>query len=112
MDDEIVQLKGEMHNLYHATVDSNGGFHVKFHFNPQGVTGIGLDGTCYQGTGVTQGTTTTSIQGGETYTVINNFRLVSHGPGANYMAHANTHITMNPNGTITSSHNNVRITCT
>src|SRR2546428_4157400 len=51
---EVVTLTGDLHVLIHETVDSNGGFHLDLHFQPQGVSGIGApSGDKYQGTGET-----------------------------------------------------------
>ena len=110
---EIVHLEGILHSTYHAIVDDNGGFHVKYHANPQGVSGVGLfnEGK-YRATGVTQGMTTFHENGGMTHTYVNNFRIISKGSEENYMIHVNSHMTINPDGTITSFHDNVRITCT
>src|SRR6266702_4623481 len=53
---EDVALSGDLHVLFTTTFDHSGGFHAKFHFQPQGVSGTGLTtGDKYQGTGVTQG---------------------------------------------------------
>ena len=37
---EVVTLTGDLHVLILETVDSNGGFHLDLHFQPQGVSGI------------------------------------------------------------------------
>lgn len=109
-DGEDVQLSGKLHMLYHTTLDDTGGFHMKLHFNPQGISGVGLtSGDKYQGTGVTQENFNGKV--GEEYTYINNFRIIGQGPGNNLLVHENFHITVNADGTVTSYHDNIRTEC-
>jgi hypothetical protein len=107
---ENVALSGTLHDLFHITLDGNGGFHSKFHVNPQGVSGIGeTTGTKYQGTGVTQGTFNGQV-GFET-SFVNNFRIIGQGPGNNFLVHENFHVTINANGTVTAFVDNFRVEC-
>src|SRR5215472_11354553 len=70
-DGEVVELTGQLHDLFHITSDGRGRFHLKFHDNPQGLTGVGLTtGEQYQGTGVTEGESSFKI--GFQSTFINN----------------------------------------
>lgn len=106
---EDVLLSGTLHDLFHVTINDNS-LHVKFHDQPQGITGTGLTtGLKYQATGVTQEEFNTSF--GLTDTFVNNFRIIGQGPGNNFLVHDNVHITINPNGTVTSFHDNFRIDC-
>jgi hypothetical protein len=107
---ESVQLSGTMHSLYHYTIDANGGVHIKWHNQPQNLTGVGLTtGDKYQGTGVTQDVGNTKV--GETYTYVNNFRMIGQGPGNNYLVHETYHITINANGELTASVDNYKVEC-
>ena len=62
------------------TANSAGGFHLKYHSQPQGLTGIGLTtGLKYQATGVTQ--EEINVNAAEVTTFVNNFKLIGQGPG-------------------------------
>ena len=108
---EEVLVSGNLHDLFHLTLDGKGGFHLKFLDNPQGVTGTGLaTGDNYQATGGTQGTTSGTVGLAETF--VNNFRIIGPGPGNNLLVHEDFHITINQDGTITSYYDNFSIDCT
>ena len=107
---EFVTLSGSLHILFVTTIDSKGGFHSKFHFQPQGITGTGLTtGAKYQATGVTQGSFNGKV--GFTQTFVNNFRIIGKGPGNNFMIHENFHITVNANGEVTAFVDNFSVKC-
>lgn len=96
---ELVILEGDLHVLTHVTENKNG-FHVKTHFQPQGISGTGdVTGDKYQATGVTQDQF--NLGPGETYTAINNFRIIGQGPGNNFLVHSVFHYTVNANGELT-----------
>ncbi|GIK39112.1 MAG: hypothetical protein BroJett011_29450 [Chloroflexota bacterium] len=106
---EYIELSGNLHTLLHITLDGQGGYHAKSHFNPQGVSGTGLTtGDKYQGTGVTQDQFNGKV--GFENTVVNNFRMIGQGPGNNLLIHENSHITVNAN-TITAFHDNFSVEC-
>ena len=99
---EEVQLSGSLHILFVTTFNDAGGFHSKYHFQPQGVHGYGLTtGARYQATGVTQGTFNGTA--GFTDTYVNNFKIIGQGPGNNFLIHENFHFTINANGQATVS---------
>lgn len=113
-DGELVDLSGELHQLFTVNVSSANKVSMKFHFNPQGVSGVGqITGNSYRGTGVTSsvytfdGITTFPY----TFTYINNFRLIGQGSAPNYTVHMNTHLTINANGIVTATVDNARIEC-
>lgn len=107
---EDVALSGTLHILFRTTFDNRGGFHTKFHFQPQGVSGTGLTtGDKYQATGVTQGTDNGKV--GFESTFVNNFRVIGQGPGNNFLVHENFHITFNANGEVTAFVDNFRVEC-
>lgn len=107
---EFVSLSGSLHVLFVTTIDSRGGFHSKFHNQPQGITGTGFTtGAKYQGTGVTQGTFNGKV--GFENTFVNNFKIVGQGPGNNFMIHENFHVTVNANGEVTASVDNFSVKC-
>ena len=107
---ELVTLTGSLHILFVTTIDDRGGFHSKFHFQPQGVSGTGLiTGDKYNATGETQQTFNGRV--GFEFTFVNNFKIIGQGPGNNFLAHENIHVTVLPDGTVTANVDNFRITC-
>ncbi len=107
---EVVELSGDLHDLFSYTIDSNGGVHIDVHDNPQGVSGTGLTtGDRYHATGVTRvGLNST---GPLEVTLVNNFNVIGQGPHNNLLVHDNFHITVNANGEVTASHDNFRVEC-
>lgn len=107
---ELVVVTGTLHVLTHVTIDDQGGLHVRQHFQPQGVSGTGLTtGDKYQGTGVTQ--TEFNATAGIEQTSVNNFRIVGQGPDNNLLIHSNVHVTVTPNGDVTSVVENSSVEC-
>jgi hypothetical protein len=107
---EFVQITGDVHELLITTTNNGGGVHVKFHYQPQGLTGVGLvTGDTYRATGVTQGET--NVAAGTETTFINNFRLIGPGPGNNLLIHETVHLTVNANGDVTATHDNLSVEC-
>jgi hypothetical protein len=110
---ELVELTGTLHVLFHVTVDAQGGVHVKSHFQPQGIRGVGsTTGDKYQATGVTQDHFNAGSDGlPVTFTFINNFRIIGKGPGNNFLVHETFHVTINANGQVTAEVDNFRAEC-
>ena len=109
---EIVALSGNIHELFHVTVNGNR-FKMKVHSQPQGVHGVGLTtGDRYQGTGVTQETFGGSLVNGQaSSTFVNNFRFIGQGPGNNFMVHEVVHVTFNARGELTAEVVQSSVTC-
>jgi hypothetical protein len=109
---EPIHFTGDLHVLLHFTATGSGNFSSKYHFQPQGVSGVGLvTGAKYQATGVSQDEY--SVNGPFPYeeTYINNFRLIGQGPDNNLLIHENLHITVNANGYLTVFHDNFSAEC-
>jgi hypothetical protein len=107
---ELVELTGPLHIVMAFTADSSGGFHVVTHFQPQGISGVGLTtGLKYNATGETD--ETLNVTAGVTDTIVNNFKIIGQGPGNNSLLHENFHITINANGTATASVDNFNSSC-
>jgi hypothetical protein len=107
---ELVELTGNLHDMFYIMPNTKGGFHIKGHDNPQGVSGIGqTTGAKYQGTGVTSFETNFHV--GAQQTSINNFSVIGQGPGNNFSVHDNLHLTVNANGVVTSFHDNFSVEC-
>ena len=107
---EFVQLTGNLNDVFHVTLDGQGGFHISGHSNPQGVIGLGLTtGDKYQGTGV--GRFNFNGRLGSEFTAVDNFKIIGPGPGNNFLVHDNLHVTVNANGTLTAEHDNFSVEC-
>ncbi|WP_276504654.1 hypothetical protein [Terrimonas pollutisoli] len=109
---ETVTLTGNLHILTHLTTNGNN-FVSKSHFQPQGISGVGdVSGDKYQATGVTQDLVRGSfVNGSFTYTAVNNFRIIGQGTGNNYLVHQLYHITITPNGIVSTVVDNTSIDC-
>jgi hypothetical protein len=109
---EVVALSGSLHALFHVSFDGAGGLHFDTHESLQGVSGVGLtSGVKYQGTGGTHFDANGTAGGTFVLTVVNTFRIIGQGPENNFMLHESFHFTVNPDGTVTSSHDNISVTC-
>lgn len=107
---ESVELSGTLHTLYKTTLDNKGGYHSKYHFQPQGVSGTGLTtGDKYMATGVTQDAFNGHVGSEETY--VNNFRIIGQGTGNNFLVHETFHVTINANGEVTAYVDNFSVEC-
>src|SRR5438105_13026129 len=96
---ELVDLSGPLHTLITFTINGNNVSGMA-HFQPQGLSGTGeTTGDKYQATGVTKDSSfKLSFQNGQAnQTFVNNFRLIGDGPGKNYLADKEEHITINAN---------------
>ena len=98
------------HNLITSTVNGNT-IPRQFQFQPRGSM-VGSDHRRHLPlTGVTQGTSTESLQNGEpTLTYVNNFRLIGPGPGNNLLVHEVAHMTINGDDVVVQ-HDDLSIDC-
>jgi hypothetical protein len=107
---EVIAMSGNLHVLFNILADGNGGFHLKSHSQPQGISGAGqVTGAKYQAVGVTQ--EHQNVTAGANLTYVNNFRMIGQGPGNNFQVHETFHVTINANGQLTVSHGALRVTC-
>ena len=109
---EIIEMSGPLHTLVTARINGNS-VSGKFHYQPQGISGIGqTTGARYQATGVTQQTFKSILQDGQArFNYINNFRIIGQGPENNFLVHENLRFTIYPDGTMTVSHDNFSVDC-
>ena len=108
---EEVELTGNLHVLFQFAISGSGQVTLRDHSNPQGVVGTGLStGIRYRGTGVTQSHDRLG-QVGESFTFVNNFRVIGRGRGSNFTIHETIHVTVNANGTVTVSTEKARARC-
>jgi hypothetical protein len=109
---ELVALTGYLHVRFMVTFDGAGGQHLSESYNPQGVSGIGLTtGDKYQGVGITHPVTNETAAGAFVDTFEDIFRVIGQGPGNNFLFHENFHITLHPDGTVTTFHDTFSISC-
>lgn len=109
---ELVDLSGNFHDLFHTTSDGSGGFHVEAQDNPQGVSGVGeTTENKYQETGAIHFSFNVTAGGTIVETYVSSYRLIGQGPGNNFLVHNNLHVTVNPDGTVTSFHDSFSISC-
>lgn len=95
--------------MFHVTANANS-FHIHFHDNAQGVTGTGLTtGDSYRAEGSTA--FRFNVAAGETQTFINNFLVIGQGPDNNFTVHEKGHLTINANGEVTVSRDEVTVEC-
>ena len=108
---EAIQLSGTLLAEFSFTEASSGNVEVGFHFNPQGITGVGLtSGATYHATGETLGTTTTRANGGISDTFVNNFKIIGH-DGDKLLIHETFHVTINAQGQLTAFVDNFSYVC-
>ena len=109
---ELVQAVGRLHQVFTLVINANGSLTVKGHFQPQGLTGVGLTtGDKYQATGVTQQIDHFGAGFPIISTFINNFRFIGAGPGNNLLFHEESHVTINANGVITALVDHISLEC-
>ena len=108
---EDVFISGDIHIVVHVTLDGSGGAHVVEVHNPQGVAGTGLTtGAQYRGVGGSP-LDESNVRVGEEHTSVRNMMLIGPGPGNNLILHANFHVTVLADGTVTAFHDNLSVTC-
>ena len=104
-------LSGDLHIVSHITRDAGGGYHLDDHYQPQGISGVGMtSGARYQATGVTRSSENCRALP-YNYTLVNNFRIIGQGTGNNYLLHETFHLTVNANGELTASADNFGVDC-
>jgi hypothetical protein len=109
---EAIQLSGTLLTEFSFTETSSGNVEIGFHFNPQGITGVGLtSGAAYHATGETLGTTTIRANGGISDTFVNNFKIIGEGSAPNFLETDVIHLTVNANGVVTATVEQSMIRC-
>ena len=92
---ELVTGTIDVHNLTTSTVNGNVDS-WQFQFEPHGSLVGRITGDTYRLTGVTRGTYTDSLRGGEyTLTYVNSYQLIGPGPGNNLLVREIAHVTIN-----------------
>lgn len=103
----VVSLKGTVHE----TIDASGGFHFRIHevFNGRAVGET--SGIQYVGPQTDHESFHVSSNGALEDTFTLNFRFISKGKTDNIQSHLLFHITITPNGVVTSELSHIRDVC-
>ena len=109
---EDVTVTGTLHALTSATINGNN-VSGKEQFQPQGLVGYGsVSGLKYQATGGTKSSFNTSLVNGQAVVnFVNNFKFSGQGPNNNFYVHEDAHITINADGTVTATQDNLSVGC-
>jgi hypothetical protein len=109
---EAIHISGTLLAEFSLTESSGGNVQIGFHFNPQGITGVGLtSGATYHATGVTLGTTTIKATGGISDTFVNSFKIIGEGSTQNFLETDVFHLTVNAKGDVTAIVDRSTIRC-
>ena len=106
---EVVTFSGDELETLSVTLDGSGGGHLDMHTNFQDVTGIGSFGNKYQ-IPLTDNFES-NVRVGLEVTFTESELIVSQGSAPNFVVIFDSHITVNPDLTVTSSHDNFRTEC-
>jgi len=99
----LIALSGFEHDQITVTTDKAGGVHVDTKSNLQGVTGIDeVTGATYRVilTSTTHEADSTGVP--LVLSVPTDIEFIGQGTAPNFLAHFVNHVTVNPNGTVTS----------
>ena len=109
---DTVDVSGLVHEVSALTINGNH-FSMVTHFNARGITGTSeTTGAKYQATGVTTdnfGGSFVNFQYRETF--VNRFDFIGQGSAPNSITHETFHITVNANGTITTTFDRLSVSC-
>lgn len=105
----VVAVDVTFHVVLAVTSDAAGGFHLAFHRNIEGTGVNAATGTQYV---VTQEDHNEfNVAQGVEQTVLTHFNLISKGSAPNEVAQILFHITITPDGNVSSFHDSFRIQC-
>ena len=109
---EEIIAQGNVRQLSHLTINGNN-YVVKFQYTPQGLTSTGqITGDIYQGVGMAEFTETGSfVNGKATLTSVWMFSNIGRAGAPNWKLIPTVHTTINANGTITASVDNLVASC-
>ena len=106
---QLLFLTVRFHDVFALTFDAAGGFHLKVHEDSQGRGTIPVTGPDY----LINGTFDDEINAtaGVEQTIALHFNLLSKGKAPNEVANVDLHITVTPNGDVSSFHDHFRLMC-
>jgi len=110
---EWVVFTGSMHVTQHLTIDGQGVHHFSWHYNPQGVVGVGqTSGNTYRGTGVTrQGEKLEADYLPYSRTYIDNFGVIGQGLEGKLHLKTTIRVKIDADGNTTHSFEKEEMTC-
>ena len=109
---ERVHLSGSLLGVITLTQSTAGGYVMSSHYQPQGLSGIGLTtGKTYRATGLTRDITVVTPPGGSTHTFVNQFHIVGTAGAVTFTLREIVHVTVTPSGDVTASVDNVSSSC-
>ncbi len=98
---DIISSSTTIHQVLAITDDGAGGFHVKTHLNTQDGSAVGLpSGLKYEVRN--SNNFEMNVKAGQEQTFTMTFKLISQGGADNLVVKGVFHITINPDGTVTS----------
>ncbi|HEX3535115.1 MAG TPA: hypothetical protein VHT23_12950 [Gemmatimonadaceae bacterium] len=106
---DVLILTATWHTVFAVTFDGAGGFHLKQHVNIQGQGSDAGTGVDYVVTDVANSEFNGSFGFENTYT--ESYNLIAKGKAPNAWVQIDDHITVTPNGDVSSYHSNFRIVC-
>ena len=105
---EVVAFSGTEHATFSATLDGSGGAHVHSHINEH-ASGVGSFGNKYQFPAAENYEFDAKVAQEEIFTLSE--LIVSQGSAPNFVLKSDFHVTVNPDGTVTSFRDNLSIKC-
>lgn len=110
---DFVLLEGYLHTSYQIIYNKKTGFYqVQQIFNPEGLTGEGLNtGDTYHATGMTRQSYRYANGFPNQFTFENNFRIIGEKTGNDLLVHMTTVVTFNPDGSVASEVNKYSFEC-
>lgn len=109
---ELVDFSGQDHLTSTLTTDSAGGVHYDIYYNLQGVSGVGeTTGAKYRFNDAVNLMLSPTSSGTSNELHPLDSEVIGQGTVPNFLVHAVLHVTMNANGSITSSIDSFSATC-
>jgi hypothetical protein len=108
-DGSVVTVAFKFHEVIALTFDGAGGGHFKDHFNVQGQGSDAATGVDYVSNDV--GNIEDNYKFGEELTYTEHYNLIAKGNAPNADLFTDFHITITPNGDVTSFHDAFRVRC-
>jgi hypothetical protein len=105
---EELTFSGHFHDLIAVTLDGSGGAHIVFQDELNG-SGVGVQGNQYEVNSTNNEEFNSQVA--QTITITDNEEVIAEGPAPNFLFKDDFHLTVNPDGTVTSFHDNFRFVC-
>lgn len=106
---QALTYTGNMHVVAHITIDNNGGYHSHSMMNAQGVTATDESGNTYTLSYSSPSHDNDNV--GSDQTSVVNMHLTGAGGEGGFSVHSIFHMTVNADGTVTSSFSDVSVDC-